>query len=111
MVLGDILEMGEEAERIHTDMGTFVYGNDIDILLTLGPLAERISHGAIESGMAKDASISFTDKSELKKRLRAEVKEGDWILIKGSRGMKMEEVTVDILEHLKHRGWRDDIKL
>ena len=110
-VLGDMLEMGEEAERIHYDMGTFISVNDIDMVLTAGPLAKKISHGAIDGGLAQDASLSFSDKSELSKYLRAEVKEGDWILIKGSRGMKMEEVTADILGHLKRRGWRADIEL
>jgi len=100
-VLGDMLEMGEDAEKIHFDTGSFAFSQGIDLLLTLGPLAKSIVEGAVESGMARGSALSFTDKGELNSYLRSEVRSGDWILIKGSRAMKMEEVTTDILENLK----------
>lgn len=103
-VLGDMLELGERAPFIHSDLGCFAHEKGVDRLVTLGTLAGNIAEGAVKSGMDSKRVHSFNDKNELINFLKSEVVEGDWLLVKGSRGMKMEEITVALTETMDEDG-------
>ncbi len=100
-VLGDMLELGEEGEEIHFDLGRFAASKNLDRLYTLGPLAEKIAEGAIEGGMEKNNISSFSDREALIEELIKEVKSGDCLLVKGSRGMQMDEVAAALLASIR----------
>ena len=102
-VLGDMLELGKEEEKIHFDMGGFVCSKEVDCLVTVGVRAEHIANGAIEAGMNENQVFSFDDRSDAANYLESETKEGDWILIKGSRSMQMEEIASQLVDCLKIR--------
>lgn len=102
-VLGDMMELGKEEEKIHFDLGCFVASIGVDTLITVGLRASHIANGAIEGGMKRDSVFSFDDRSEATKYLIDEVKEMDWVLIKGSRSMKMEEIASKLVDCLKMR--------
>ena len=106
-VIGDMLEMGEDEERIHFELGRFIAEKGMDILFTLGSLARNVAAGAADAGMDAANIFSFDDRKELGKRLIAEARERDLILIKGSRGMRMEDVTVALKDELKRPGEED----
>lgn len=88
-VLGDMLELGEEGISSHRKVGEWVSEARINYLMTCGPL----SHYTVEtaSSMGIDAQ-SFADKVSLVKKLKDILQPGDVLLVKGSRGMQMEEV-------------------
>ncbi len=91
-VLGDMLELGASAQELHHQIGTLV-ARRADRLFTYGRLAEEIAQGARDSGMSVEMIYAAKSHEELAERLLGVLKAGDRVLIKGSRGMRMEKVT------------------
>ncbi|MBW2476146.1 MAG: UDP-N-acetylmuramoyl-tripeptide--D-alanyl-D-alanine ligase [Deltaproteobacteria bacterium] len=94
-VLGDMLELGEAAAELHREIG-YVAADCVDWLFTKGPLAREIALGALDKGLAEDRVYSFDDDAKLAGQLLKILKPGDRILIKGSRGMRMELITAQL---------------
>ena len=93
LILADVLELGENSQSMHEEVGAYLNNKTIEVLYTYGDEARFIFNtGQNEVPTAQH----FDDKSELIKELKTIVKENDKILVKGSRGMKLEEV-VDAL--------------
>ncbi|KUP04522.1 UDP-N-acetylmuramoyl-tripeptide--D-alanyl-D-alanine ligase [Bacillus coahuilensis m2-6] len=91
-VVSDMLELGPNEEAFHHEVGTYVT-DDIDCVLTYGPLSSFIAEGAKET-LPEDRVIHFDEKSALIAYLKVVVKSDDTVLVKASRGMKMEEVVL-----------------
>jgi UDP-N-acetylmuramoyl-tripeptide--D-alanyl-D-alanine ligase len=91
-VLGDMLEMGEWAYDAHYNVGKFAASKKIDYIITVGDNGRVIAKGALESGFDANCAFSFNNNAEVNRFLKDFVKSGDVILVKGSRGMKMEEI-------------------
>ncbi|NLW16968.1 MAG: UDP-N-acetylmuramoyl-tripeptide--D-alanyl-D-alanine ligase [Firmicutes bacterium] len=102
-VLGDMLELGELAQSAHRELGAQVARGGIDQLVTVGPLARHIAQGAIEAGFDLSQVHSFTSNQEAAIYLQNSRQPGQLVLIKGSRGMRMEEI-VAILEEGASNG-------
>ncbi|MFW6140348.1 MAG: UDP-N-acetylmuramoyl-tripeptide--D-alanyl-D-alanine ligase [Acidobacteriota bacterium] len=96
-VLGDMLELGEKQIAYHTEAGKFAAKNKIDLLITVGPLAKYIAEGALISGMAPENIISFEQSEEAADKIPSILNENDFVLIKGSRGVKTEKI-VNVLK-------------
>ncbi len=92
-VLADMLELGAGAPELHAEIGAEVRKLGIEYLLTFGKLARHIKEGA-----AIPAAVHYDQKNILSEYLRELIAPGDAVLIKGSRGMKME----DVVTFLKH---------
>jgi len=91
-VLGDMLEMGSWADKAHKDVGKFAFESGVDILITVGENGRNIAKGALESGMSPEKVHECENNGEIVKLLESFITNGDVILVKGSRGMKMEEI-------------------
>ena len=91
VVLGDMLELGETSEHEHAKIGLAVSDMEFEYLLTFGPLS-RFTHEASKLAFAEH----FESKAELVEALKGQLAAGDAVLVKGSRGMKMEEVVEKI---------------
>jgi UDP-N-acetylmuramoyl-tripeptide--D-alanyl-D-alanine ligase len=88
-VLGDMLELGTAEKQFHSNAGEQVAANRFSILITVGPLSKHMAESASEKGV----EVYTFDNSEQAAEKTAElVKDGDLVLVKGSRGMKMEKV-------------------
>jgi len=96
-VLGDMLELGEFSEGQHRAVGKLVCDSQIDVLITVGSEAKHIANGASELNFGGEIH-SFADNEKLKGKITEIIKNGDFILFKGSRGMKLEEVSQFIRE-------------
>ena len=101
-VIGDIFELGPFARAEHHASGVALAGN-VDYLVALGDKARFYVEGALEAGMPEknayyfSADVENADELEAAKRAVAdllihEVHGGDLVLIKGSRGMRMETI-------------------
>lgn len=90
-VLGDMLELGEGAEEAHRQLGRLA-ATCIDRLYVLGGMAAIVAAGAREGGMAEGEIIVATSHEAIVDDLRRTVGAGDFILVKGSRGMAMDRV-------------------
>jgi UDP-N-acetylmuramyl pentapeptide synthase len=91
-VLGDMLELGGQAERVHREIGRELARAGTDYLLTTGALGAVIAAGAREAGMPEDRVVTARDQAALARGLRKVVRKGDVVLVKGSRGTRMERV-------------------
>jgi len=91
-VLGDMLELGDISADAHREVGRTVANLGVDVLITMGSLAMYINEGALEAGMPKDRVIAAGSHAEAAALLKERSKNGDAVLIKGSRGMKMEKI-------------------
>ena len=95
-VLGDMLEMGSYSETAHRTVGEFAAECSVDLLYTYGEESEYMADSAKKSGL--QSVFAFTDKTELTNTLLSEIKTGDTLLFKASRGMKLEEIIEKIYE-------------
>jgi len=91
-VLGDMLELGPTAPELHYQIGA-IAAERTDWLFTYGALAEEIVRGATHAGLPEEKTFVATSHDELAARLLETLQAGDRVLIKGSRGMRMEKIT------------------
>ncbi len=99
-VLADMLELGEDEREFHRQAGDAVVRWGFDVLVAVGPLAAHIADEAANSGFRQDRILLFPDAEAAAARIDGIVRDGDLVLVKGSRGMKMDKV----VERLKQRG-------
>ena len=90
-VLGNMLELGEAAAEGHRQVG-LASARVAELVFTVGELAAGVAAGAVEGGLSPDAVFLCRDNSEVVDRLRTLLQPGDVVLVKGSRGMQMEEI-------------------
>ncbi len=91
-VLGDMLELGPGAVRMHIEVGEFVAHQGIDRLIACGPLSRHLADGARQAGMERARVVEVADAEAAAAAVKATVKQGDAVLVKASRGMKLEQV-------------------
>ena len=90
-ILGDMLELGEQAAALHERVAQEAVRLGVDVILGVGPL--------FESAVAAVGGRGFTDQDQLLMALPKLLQEGDVILVKGSRGMHLEQ-TVSCIRSL-----------
>ena len=91
-VVGDMLELGAETKTSHQDLGGFVAAASVDRLLAFGENAGHVSWGALHAGMRQHVVAECRELNALLTVLDCWLEPGDVVLVKGSRGMKMERV-------------------
>lgn len=90
-VLGDMLELGPEAATLHREVGEAAAAR-VDHLLLLGEMAAETAAGAREGGLDPGRVRILASHEEATASLRELMRPGDRVLVKGSRGMRMEKV-------------------
>jgi len=91
-VLGDMLELGGGTTQAHHSIGEEAARLGTDYVLTVGVLAAGIAAGARSAGMPAACVITARDHATAAERLRGILRKGDVVLLKGSRGARMERV-------------------
>ena len=89
-VLGDMLELGKVAVDAHRRIGKLAAEQGVQLVITVGSLAKNIAEAARESGV--DHVVACENHQQAAQELNARLQPGDTVLIKGSRGMKMEQL-------------------
>lgn len=91
-VLGDMGELGATARNAHRDNGRLVAELGLDYLFALGKWAEETAGGAQEAGMDSGRIVVARDHDEIFEAISGVIQGDDWVLVKGSRAMQMEQV-------------------
>ncbi len=91
-VLGDMLELGSRAVPAHREVGEEVARRGYDLLVTVGDLSRYIGESAVEKGLPAGRVRHFGTTPEAVFHLLEELRPGDAVLFKGSRGMRMESI-------------------
>jgi len=101
VIVGDMLELGENSPKIHEEAGRTISSVKPDVLIAFGKYAEFLKKGAAVSGLKN--IFDFSDKTDVINFLKTiAIPENSIIFIKGSRGMKMEEFVENIKERFEN---------
>lgn len=95
-VLGDMGELGEGAPRYHRELGEKAAASGISRLYLSGEFTGEVKRGALGAGLS-EGQIVTGEKQALSRRLKHDIHTGDWVLVKGSRFMGMEQIVTDLL--------------
>lgn len=102
-VCGDMLELGSYSGVAHNQVGRWVAQSAVDYLITLGSLSQLTADAALREGMNRHRVKSAEDIEDVVQEIGAIARPGDYILLKGSRGMAMEKVIELIKSHNGHK--------
>jgi len=96
-VLGDMFELGDTSLLAHRRLGETVACTGFDTLLVVGEFSRKVVEGALDASMTMKQVRQMASKEEIVATLvgmvrKGELGEGDWVLVKGSRGMRMETI-------------------
>ncbi|MGY0412786.1 UDP-N-acetylmuramoyl-tripeptide--D-alanyl-D-alanine ligase [Staphylococcus sp. mip270_02] len=94
LVLGDVLELGPNSRIMHEQVGEYLNGKDIDTLFTFGEESQYISN---VGNQYVNHMEHFENKQKLIETIKTYVQPEDKVLVKGSRGMKLEEVVESLI--------------
>jgi UDP-N-acetylmuramoyl-tripeptide--D-alanyl-D-alanine ligase len=92
VVAGEMLELGPEGAQMHREAGREIARAGIDLLWGVRGLGQELVEGAREAGMALGAARFFESSEEAANALSRELREGDLVLVKGSRGVQTDKV-------------------
>jgi UDP-N-acetylmuramoyl-tripeptide--D-alanyl-D-alanine ligase len=95
-VLGEMLELGRSAEPLHREIGNYVAGRGIDVLIGIRGASRHMVDEAVRAGMS-GAAYFFDDPETAGDFLRSLARAGDAILFKGSRGVAVEKAMERLL--------------
>jgi len=105
LLLGDMLELGDTAPQLHREIGALVARlwreGKLYALLTVGDLGGYITSGAWEAGMSRDLALHHGSREDVVEMLTEMLEEGDILLVKASRMMRLEELVVLLKERLE----------
>jgi UDP-N-acetylmuramoyl-tripeptide--D-alanyl-D-alanine ligase len=97
LIIGDMLELGTLSESVHHELGQEITLSNVDHLVTVGPLASLVAESAKKNYRHPLQIGKFKTHAEAASYLLRNVNKGDCLLIKGSRGAKMENVIQEYL--------------
>lgn len=95
-ILGDMFELGETSSQQHYLVGRYAAEQGVELLAAIGRDARHMARGAEEAGLEK--VLYFPEKKEFVQKMDSILEKGDVILVKGSRGMEMEQIVKKIME-------------
>lgn len=93
LVLGDMGELGDDAEALHDDVGRYAKEKNINTVMTYGVLAKHAAESFGENG------FSYSDKDKLIKDVCLQLGNDVAVLVKGSRSMHMEDVITALIDN------------
>jgi len=92
-VLGEMLELGDHAQALHEDCGRAAAAAGLTMLFAIGGAPARaLADAAVASGMARESVAYFAQSAEAIAPVSAQVRRGDLVLVKGSRGTRTDLV-------------------
>lgn len=92
-----MLELGKDSAEEHRQVGKLVAEKGFNYSLTFGPEAKNIADGAEKAGMRGEQVKKFEDQKELCQFIKSEMNDSDVILVKGSQGMRMENIVKELM--------------
>lgn len=104
LVLGDMLELGAEAERLHREVGESLSCGEFDLVCAVGAHADVLLEGAADRGLPPERLIRYDDAARCAEDLPGRLASDDVVLVKGSRAVGLERVVEAILSASPSEG-------
>ena len=92
-VIGEMLELGKFSKSLHAEVGRAAAKSGVSLLVAVGPHAEDMASAARRAGLGRDRTFAFANAQDAMPLVKSVLRNGDVVLVKGSRGMKMERIT------------------
>lgn len=89
---GQMLELGERSEIYHRELARKIGNDGIDLLVTVGKYAREMVDEAVAAGLPVKNVFAYANSEEAGRAIGGLIQDGDLILVKGSRGIQMENV-------------------
>lgn len=86
-VLGEMLELGRDSEKMHYEVGAYAREKGVDLMLLSGPLCAHTAEGFGEN------ALLYPDKASLMAAIPSQLRQGDTVLVKASLGSKYAEIS------------------
>jgi len=104
-VLGDMLELGDASCKAHRQLGETVACKGFNYLMSYGEFSRKVVEGALDASMTMKQARRVETKDDavetiLSLKSLGALSEGDYVLIKGSRGMRMETIIEQLRKKL-----------
>lgn len=90
--LGDMLELGAGSVEAHRELGRRAAEADLDLVVIFGNNRHEVAAGAEAAGLSSGRLRPVATQQEAGRILKSFLRPGDWLLVKGSRSMKMENI-------------------
>ncbi|MDO9585115.1 MAG: UDP-N-acetylmuramoyl-tripeptide--D-alanyl-D-alanine ligase [Syntrophales bacterium] len=98
VILGDMLELGDRAEELHEEIGGVLAATGVTTIFLKGEFSRITAAGAQKKGIPAERIFFPSTGEEIVDHLLGSLGKGDWVLVKGSRAMRMEEIVKRIVE-------------
>ena len=105
-ILGDMLELGSEEKSAHIGIGKKLSEMGVDVFIAVGRRMELAGKKMVRLGFAQEKIMYCKNSLEAAEKIVGMLQTGDFILVKGSQGMRMEKVVERLLANPKHDGKR-----
>ena len=96
--LGVMFELGHETVKAHMEAGVMVADLGARLFLALGEHAKVMIQGAVDKGFPEEKAVEVRDHKEMEERIRAEMRSGDFVFLKGSRRAGLDKVAEGLKE-------------
>jgi len=103
-ILGDMRELGPMGPQFHREVGSAAAGCELDLLICVGRDGALIADGAIRAGMSKTKVKTFADAELAIEKIPAGIRTGDLVLLKASRGVRLERVAEAIRNRIEAKA-------
>lgn len=103
IIAADMLELGSKTKSLHRQIGRRIAQSGVDEVMTVGPRAQDLAE-AVAQANPRIRVARYERVEDLHQDLNGFCRPGDIVLVKGSRGMRMERTVAYIQEHLRKRG-------
>ncbi len=97
LVLGDMLELGPRAAELHHQVGVEAARSGLGLMIVVGELARAAAAGALESGLDPERVVHLETTRAAVEAVPGLVRDGDVVLIKGSRALELERVVQQLV--------------
>jgi UDP-N-acetylmuramoyl-tripeptide--D-alanyl-D-alanine ligase len=92
LAAGEMLELGADSPRLHAETGGHAIAQNLDWVIGVQGAAENLVQGAVTAGLPPDRARFFTSSADAAPFVADLLRPGDLLLVKGSRGVKMERI-------------------
>ncbi len=92
IILGDMLELGTDADKYHREIGRLLSNYEFEKAILVGILSKNYKLGAIENGIPEDKFIHFVSAVNAAKEIKSILKSDQIVYLKGSRGIGLEVI-------------------
>lgn len=105
-VIGDMMELGDQSEAFHREVGSDVAKTELDALLTVGERSDAIAQQALKNGF-RGRVEKFSANGDVTAFLNEMLRDGDLVLLKASRAMKFEEISDKLEEGSRQQAVKE----